>query len=208
MWWTLALFILGAFFLGAIPFGLIVARLFAGVDLRKTGSGNIGATNVARTLGPIAGLLTLALDLAKGLGPVLLTRTAFPDPGLSLFPAVAGVTAILGHCYSPLLKFKGGKGVATALGVFLGLIPLTIGPAFAVFLLVVVRWKFISAGSLAASAAAPLFALALGYPPEAAGLAGLVTCIIFLRHRENIGRLWRGQEPRFQLGKKSGRGPS
>lgn len=188
--------LLAAFFLGAVPFGLIVARLCGGVDLRATGSGNIGATNVARTLGLKFGVLTLALDVAKGLAAVLAAQALFPQagPATALAAALAGLAVFLGHLFSPFLGFKGGKGVATALGVYLGLAPLAVLPALAVFVAVVARWGFVSAGSMSGAVSVPVAACLLGYPPSAWGLALVMAALIVWRHRENLGRLIRREE--------------
>jgi glycerol-3-phosphate acyltransferase PlsY len=192
------LFMIFAFFLGAVPFGQVIARLHSGVDLKKTGSGNIGATNVARTLGVKLGVMTLILDMGKGLAAVLLAKWIFETEGPA---AVAGLAAMLGHVYSPFLRFKGGKGVATALGVYLGLIPLALIPAMLVFALVVAKWGFVSAGSLAGALVAPLSASAMGYGPWAWGLTMAVTVVIFIRHRENIQRLRQGTENKWRRAK-------
>lgn len=192
------LLIICAFFLGAVPFGQVIARLHSGVDLKKTGSGNIGATNVARTLGVKLGVLTLVLDMGKGLASVLAAKCLFDTGGPA---AVAGLAAMLGHVYSPFLKFKGGKGVATALGVYLGLIPMALIPATLVFALVVAKWGYISAGSLAGALVAPVSAAAMGYGPWAWGLTLAVAAVIFVRHRENIQRLLQGTEHKWRKAK-------
>ena len=192
------LFMLGAFILGAVPFGQVIARLHSGVDLKKIGSGNIGATNVARTLGVKLGVLTLLLDMGKGMAAVLLAKWLFESEGPA---AVAGLAAMLGHVYSPFLKFKGGKGVATALGVYLGLIPLALVPATLVFFLVVAKWGYVSAGSLAGAVVAPVSAVVIGYGPWACGLTLAVAAVIFVRHRENIQRLRQGTENKWRKAK-------
>lgn len=193
-------FFIAAFLLGSLPFGLILARLSAGVDLRATGSGNIGATNVARTLGLTLGLITLLLDMAKGLAPVLIARFIFgnAETAAELVPGGAGLAAFLGHAFSPFLGFKGGKGVSTALGVLLGLTPLAVIPALVVFVAVVARWDYVSAGSLSAALAAPLSAYFIGYPSSSWALSLVLTALIFVRHHENIGRLIRGEETKWR----------
>jgi glycerol-3-phosphate acyltransferase PlsY len=197
------LLLLISFLLGAVPFGLVLSRYKSGVDLRTMGSGNIGATNVARTLGLKMGLMTLALDLAKGLAAVLAARLLFETAdtlGL-LLPSLAGLAAFLGHIFSPFLKFKGGKGVATALGVCLGLTPWAVPPALAVFVIVVVAWGYVSAGSLSAAITVPPAAWLLGYPWYCWGTAALMVAVVFIRHRENIGRLLKGQENKWRKAK-------
>lgn len=198
---------IGAFFLGAVPFGLVLARVVFGQDLRRSGSGNIGATNAARTLGLKFGILTLILDMGKGLGPVLAARFLFAsaqaegDPSgasAALIQAVVGLAAFLGHIYSPFLRFKGGKGVATALGVYLGLTPWAVPPAMIVFVLVVALTGYVSAGSLAGASVFPIGAWLLGYPPEFLVLALVFMGLVFFRHRQNIVRLVKGQENKWR----------
>lgn len=200
MIWIALIYIAAAFVLGSIPFGLIIARLSAGVDLRTTGSGNIGATNVARTLGAKLGGLTLILDVGKGLAPVLIAGAVFDQARSAggLVPELAGLAAFLGHIHSPFLGFKGGKGVATALGVLLGLTPLAVIPGLLTFVAVAVWWGYVSAGSMSAALVATVAAYAFGYPPSACGLVLVVTVLIFVRHHENIGRLIRGEENRWR----------
>jgi glycerol-3-phosphate acyltransferase PlsY len=191
-----ALFLLASYLLGAIPFGLILVRLRGGDDLRTVGSGNIGATNVARTAGTRLGAVTLLLDAAKGAVPVLAARFLFDQTELAaqFMPPAAGLAAFAGHIASPFLGFKGGKGVATALGVILASAPWVILPGLLVFLAVVRRWNFVSLGSMAAAASTPLSALLIGYPPLTALLALALALLIILRHRQNIQRLLQGTE--------------
>src|SRR5580704_3053247 len=148
---TTSLLLVAAYFLGSIPFGLILAKLFAGSDIRKSGSGNIGATNVARVAGPAAGILTLVLDAAKGATAVWVAGR-FTDQSSTVM-TLAAVSALIGHCFPIWLKFKGGKGVATALGVFLMLAPWAAVGALFVFIVVSVAWRYVSLGSVSAAAA-------------------------------------------------------
>src|SRR5271157_5573244 len=149
------LLLLGAYLLGSIPFGLLFARLIGGKDVRQAGSGNIGATNVARVAGPLPGILTLVFDAAKGAAAVWLAgRFAGHSAGTMMF---AGVAALLGHCFPVWLRFKGGKGVATGLGVFAALCPPAALAALLLFVLVVASLRFVSVGSITAAAAMPLF---------------------------------------------------
>ena len=183
-----------AFFLGSVPFGLLFARLFGKQDPREVGSGNVGATNVARAAGKLAGALTLVLDTAKGYLPVILAWGWLKSPD---YVALVGLFAILGHCYSPFLGFKGGKGVATGLGVYLALSPLAVLIAAVVFGLIIWRFRYVSLASLSAAwVMVPLIYLVQKSP-----LLTLFTAIIALlvtwRHRANIQRLLRGEEPRF-----------
>src|SRR6266571_6447154 len=166
---TTLLIPLSAYVLGSIPFGLILAKLFGGTDVRKSGSGNIGATNVARVVGPVAGVLTLIFDMAKGAGAVLLAEKLSNHSARWMM--IAGIAALAGHCFPVWLKFKGGKGVATAAGVFLVLSPLACLGAVILFLLVVIFWRYVSLGSVSAAAAMPLLIYFLLAPHHAPPLA-------------------------------------
>jgi len=188
-----------AYVVGSLPMGLFVGRL-RGVDLREHGSRNIGATNAGRVLGKPWFFVVFVLDFAKGWGPVLAARKleVFRDePGLAI---AAGVAAVLGHVFSIFLKFKGGKGVATAAGVFMALAPMAAAIAFVVWLLVAKGSGYVSVASLAAAVALPLACWLLPKPFEVGDgvrwMALLVGALIVFRHRANIGRLLRGQEPR------------
>src|SRR5258706_10232996 len=138
---TTALLLAAAYFLGSIPFGLILAKLFAGSDIRKSGSGNIGATNVARVAGPAAGILTMALDVAKGAAAVWLAGRFTEQSSTPM--TLAAVAALIGHCFPVWLKFKGGKAPAPALGVFFMLAPLAPLGAVLVFILVGLAWPHV-----------------------------------------------------------------
>lgn len=183
--------LVGAYLLGAVPFGLILAKL-AGVDVRAAGSGNIGATNVARTAGRGLGILTLVLDALKGAAPVLVARL-----GLEAGPAVeagAGLAAILGHVFPVYLRFRGGKGVATALGVFAALTPLATGAAVATFAVLFALFRVVSVGSLGAAVALVAATVLLDGRREVVAVAGLVSALVVLRHAGNIRRLLGGRE--------------
>lgn len=194
---TILLVIVLAYLVGAIPTGVLIAKRL-GIDVRRVGSGNIGATNIARSIGKKAGLLTLLGDVVKGLLPVLVIR--YLELGDTAM-ACAAVAALLGHLFSPFLGFSGGKGVATGLGVFLGLAPAAILLSFAVFAFTFAVSRIVSLASLAATAATPMLLLALSYP-LAPVIAGMVMAgFIIARHQENIARLLRGQEPKFNLNK-------
>jgi glycerol-3-phosphate acyltransferase PlsY len=183
-----------AFFAGAIPFGVLVSRAFYGTDLRRSGSGNIGAANALRTLGKRGAIAVLALDALKGFAPVLVAA-ALGGPVAATFAALG---AVVGHCWSPFLGFKGGKGVATLLGAVVALWWPS-GIAFAiVWLAAVLACGYASVGSmLAALAMAPVLWFGLGPLGLAYGLAGAL--VIVVRHHENLGRLRRGTENRFSL---------
>jgi acyl phosphate:glycerol-3-phosphate acyltransferase len=204
---TTSLLLAAAYLLGSIPFGLILAKLFAGSDIRKSGSGNIGATNVARVVGPAAGILTLVLDAAKGAAAVWLAGRFSEQNSTALM--LAGVFALLGHCFPVWLRFKGGKGVATALGVFLILSPMAALGSLLVFILVSVAWRYISLGSVSAAAAMPLLMYFLWAPGHAPPLIVdfgtlFAAALIIFKHDTNLQRLVDGTEPKFSFGKSRG----
>lgn len=193
-----AAFLIAAYLVGAIPFGLLIARALIGVDIRRRGSGNIGATNVRRVAGNLAGFLTLAGDVAKGAIPV---AVAAAHGGLAghlggAYPAVVALAAFLGHLYPVYLKFKGGKGVATAAGGIGVLAPLAVMVALVVFIVVVAAGRRVSAGSMSAAAALPVSAFFIGLPPASVAVFALMSFLIIVRHKENIRRLVAGTEPR------------
>lgn len=185
-----------AYLLGSVPFGIVITRAMGLGDLRRIGSGNIGATNVLRTGSKPAAFATLVCDVGKGAFAVILARQLLGDTaGL-----VAGVGAFAGHCYPLYLGFRGGKGVATFLGTVLALAwPIGLA-ACATWLAVAILTRLSSLSALAAAALSPLYAMVLGAEPFAAGLA-IMAAFIFLRHRGNIARLAAGTEPRIGKGK-------
>ncbi|HET7105192.1 MAG TPA: glycerol-3-phosphate 1-O-acyltransferase PlsY [Candidatus Acidoferrum sp.] len=204
---TTILLLAAAYFLGSIPFGLILAKLFAGGDIRKSGSGNIGATNVARVAGLAAGILTLALDAAKGSAAVWLAGR-FTDQSSTLM-TLAGIIALLGHCFPVWLKFKGGKGVATALGVFLVLAPLAALASLFIFAVVSAAWRYVSLGSVSAAASMPLLMYFLWAPGHAPPLVVdfgtlFASALVIFKHDANLQRLIDGEEPKFSFGKSKG----
>jgi len=176
--------IAAAFWAGAIPFGVLIARR-RGVDIRQHGSGNIGATNVSRVLGARTGAVVLLLDALKGALPTAAALAAEATPALV---AATGGAAILGHCFSPFLNGRGGKGVATAFGVFLVIAPALTGIAIAVFVVVLQVTRVPALGSLAAAAAITAGALARGDGPYAA-LACATTALLVYTHRTNLAKL-------------------
>ena len=182
--------ILGAYLLGAVPFGLLVARAFGGPDPRFAGSKNIGANNVARLVGKPAGLITLFLDVGKGAAPTALA--------LDLLPvwqaAMVGLCAFTGHIWPIFLRFKGGKGVATAIGVILAFSPSALAGVLTVFFLTAWWSGYVSVGSMAACGSAPLWLLIAGQPWPVLAVALIMALVIVWRHRENIARLRAGQE--------------
>jgi glycerol-3-phosphate acyltransferase PlsY len=200
-WPYLLAVLLASYLLGSIPFGLILTRLAGLGDIRRIGSGNIGATNVLRTGNKPLAAATLILDGAKGAVAVLLAQHLYgPDAAV-----IAGAGAFLGHLFPVWLKFRGGKGVATTIGVFLA-IAWPVGLiACAVWLLVALLFRYSSLAALIAVAAAPVAAWFLANH-QTAGLALFLAVVVWLRHHENIGRLLRGQESRIRLGRSTAGG--
>ena len=192
-----------AYLLGSIPFGLILARLFARDDIRLKGSGNIGATNVAREAGAVPGLLTLAGDVLKGFLPVYLAHAAFgPAGGGDSFVAAAALAAFLGHLFPLYLKLRdGGKGVATAAGCFAAVSMAAVLAALCVFCAVLLFARRVSVGSLCAAATLPVAVWVTTDSFILMITAGMTALLIFSRHHDNIKRLLAGSEPRFRLRK-------
>ncbi len=191
-----------AYLLGSLPFGYVLVKLRGGGDVRARGSGSTGATNVARTLGPGAGLLVLALDAGKGYAAVWLAARL--SEGDMRWTAAAGVAAIVGHSFPVFIRFRGGKSVATGLGVFLFLTPLAVAACLGVWLSALAIWRYVSLSSMLATAAYPVLAYALYRPTPPVLLAGAVgACIIVLRHHANIRQLMAGTENKFALRRKT-----
>ncbi len=189
------------YLIGAIPFGLIISKM-VGTDVRTQGSRNIGATNVNRVLGKKLGFLTLVCDCLKGLLPMYLTTLVLPETGSKeLIVALTGVMAVLGHMFPVYLKFRGGKGVATGLGVFLFLSPPVIAISLVVFIAAVVITGFVSAGSLLASGFIPLWLYLLGASKTTIAAAVCIALLIWIKHHENINRLIHGEEKSWRKSK-------
>lgn len=182
-----------AYLIGSIPFALLLAKL-AGADLRRIGSGNLGAANVMRASGVRAGVLVALLDMAKGAAGVIIAERLSAGPTGT---ALAGFAAVAGHIYPVWMRFRGGKGVATACGVFSLLTPAAVPPALAIFLATVTLTKYVSAGSVLATLAVPPLAYALGSPAPSVAAAVAVATLIVFRHRSNLGRLRDGTERRL-----------
>jgi glycerol-3-phosphate acyltransferase PlsY len=193
----MALTVLGlvaAYLIGAIPVGFLVARAAGGTDIRRSGSGNIGATNVLRTLGRGPAVLTLVGDIVKG----YLAVTAARAIGTEAWSAAGGaVAAVAGNCWPLFLAFRGGKGMATGLGAFLAVVPWAVAPAAVLWLVVTSLSRYVSLASILSCVSLPLAAALLGYPRHSVVAAALVALIIMWRHRENIARLASGTEHRL-----------
>lgn len=209
-----ALLALGAYLICGVPFGLLVAGAMGHVDVRTTGSGNIGTTNVARSVGKGAAALTLLLDLSKGLVWMLLSRVVLAFAvfggdfasldhttvfGTSL--TVVFLACICGHVFSPYLRFHGGKGIAVGFGAALGLYwPIGLG-VLALFLVLVIPTRYVSLGSVFAAASLPVWCAAFGFPPVAVAPVAVAAVVVVWSHRENVRRLLHGEERRFSFHK-------
>jgi glycerol-3-phosphate acyltransferase PlsY len=197
-WWPLGVGLALGYLLGSIPFGLILTRLGGAGDIRAIGSGNIGATNVLRTGRKGLAAATLAFDLLKGLLPTLAAWHGFgPDMAV-----LTGLGTVLGHCFPVWLRFKGGKGVATAAGVVLALSPPTLVAILALFVVLVWATRYVSLGSVSAAAAAPVVAWLL-QRYQFAELFLIIAVIVVFMHRANIARLLKGTENKLSFAKKS-----
>jgi glycerol-3-phosphate acyltransferase PlsY len=205
MLWLLTL--TTAYLLGSIPFGYLLVRFLRKEDVRSTGSGNIGATNVARTGGTTLGLLTLLLDALKGYLAVLLAMHLAPNTanGPSTLAIAAAVAAVVGHVFPVWLRFRGGKGIATALGVFIALAPLVALSSVGIFALIVATTRLVSLGSILAAVSIPFLAILLVPHRSTELLIGLsfISLLSILKHHANIVRLLHGKESRFGSSKKS-----
>jgi acyl phosphate:glycerol-3-phosphate acyltransferase len=193
-----ALAVLASYLLGAIPTSYLVSRIFAKIDLREHGSGNLGATNLYRVLGWKYAVPVALFDIAKGAIPVLLLAPMVSKS--ELFALACGVAAILGHVFSVFVQFKGGKGVATAAGVMLGLTPLALAVCAAVWAILVLATGYVSLGSIAAAAVLPVAVYLLEQPvsPQLLWIDTAVAAGVIILHRRNIGRLLHGTENRFR----------
>lgn len=187
-------FLILAYILGSIPTGVIVTKVFGTIDPRTQGSKNIGATNVFRIAGKKLGIITLAGDISKGFIPVALSKGYIES---FFWIGVIALAAFLGHLYPLFLKFKGGKGIATGLGVFLALSPFPALLSLIAFALVVLKWRYVSLGSLTATALFPLFLFLFRAPLTFILFAIIIGVLIFFRHRDNIARLYSGKESKI-----------
>jgi glycerol-3-phosphate acyltransferase PlsY len=189
-----------AYLLGAIPFGKLIARRVARIDITHRGSGNIGATNVARELGIVWGVITLILDMLKGFLPAFLYARYFLQAGFEfeICLSAIGVSALLGHQFSIFMGFRGGKGVATAIGIYLALSPLACLIAVIIFILTVYIWDFISLGSMLAAILMPVLLAFFGTPQPIMTSSIIVAALICFAHRGNIKRLLKGKERKWR----------
>ena len=195
-----------AYLLGSIPFGLLVVKAQGGPDIREIGSGNIGAANVTRQAGKFAGILTLLLDAGKGYLAVWLAGHF--SHGNIRWMMIAAVCAVIGHMFPVWLGFKGGKGVATGLGVFQPICWQAVAAGIVLWLVIVIFWHYSSLGSISAAVALPFFVYLLyapGHaPPEFVTLCTvLISLLVLIKHRPNIARLVAGEEPRLNFSKKN-----
>ncbi len=196
-----------SYLLGSVPFGLVMARMTKGVDLREVGSGNIGATNAMRVLGKPLGLVAFLLDFGKGLVPTLLIANyavALNEHTPLLAESLCGIAAVAGHCFPIYLKFKGGKGVATGCGGTVGVDPMVFVASGVVWILCLLGFRFVSLASIAMGCAFPIAAYWLvPGAPAFAGACALLTALVVIRHRANIARIRAGTEPRIGAKKES-----
>lgn len=184
----IVLILLLSFLLGSIPNAYLIAKIFYGLDIRKYGSGNPGATNVWRIAGKIPGAITFLLDVLKGFIPVFIVKKISAEPSLTI-PMLSGFCAVAGHIWTPFLKFKGGKGVATGFGVFMGLIPVATFFALIVFIITLALTKYVALGSVAASISLPVFLYFLKRPPVLIYVSVILAVIIIWRHKSNIKKI-------------------
>ena len=189
-----ALGLVGVYLIGSIPVGFLVARAAGGFDIRGKGSGNIGATNVLRTLGPVPAVLTLLGDVAKGYVAVRAAEVIGPEP---VWGAAGALLAIVGNCWPVFLRFKGGKGVATALGAFLALTPRAIPLAAAVWIVLTAAFRYVSLASILGCVGLAIGVWLFGYTQTYAAAAACAAALIVWRHHENVKRLLSGTERRL-----------
>lgn len=186
------IYILSSYLIGAVPFGYLLFYLKEKKDIRTLGSKNIGATNILRLSGWKLAVVVLLLDIAKGFVPVILARRLFPEQiNISI---IAGIAAILGHCFPIYIKFKGGKGLATSLGIYLALAPLPLSCSLGIFLLAVLFTRYVSLGSILLSLSFPLFVMLFQGDTKIVITGFVILILILVQHRANIKRLLSGNE--------------
>lgn len=201
-----------SYLIGSIPFSFVIVKLLAGADIRDHGSGNVGATNAARAAGRAAGVVALLLDLGKGYAAAALARWVTAQPGWPLpiatdasplhsrafWIALCGLIAVLAHMFPVWLRFRGGKGVATATGAFLAMEPLAVAAGAIIFLIVLTLTRFVSLASMLAAASIPLFFRFLTHAPFwTINVSIVIAIVVIVKHHANIARLARGREPRI-----------
>ena len=203
MWTVFSVLLIGAYLLGSIPFGVLISQKVARLDITKAGSGNIGATNVARELGLKWGVITLLADVLKGFIPVVLARYLL---GSSIemneaLKGMIGLTALLGHQFPVYSHFRGGKGVATCLGVFLAISPISCLFSGVMFFILVALWRYISLGSILGALTMPIWLYLTGHSTFMILPSLVMSLLITFQHRGNIQRLIQGNERRWQKAK-------
>ena len=193
-------FCLATYLFASVPFGKLIAKRVAGIDITTRGSKNIGATNVAREVGMFWGLITLVLDMLKGYIPVVLFARVAPPAGEAYALVLSWVifSAIAGHQFSIFLKFKGGKGVGTAAGIYLALSPLACLIGVILFMIILYKWDFVSLGSIVSASAMPLLLAGFGQPKPLVIASALLTVLIYLKHWGNFKRMLRGEERKWR----------
>ena len=194
---TLYILILAAYLIGAIPTGVILTRLVGGEDIRSAGSGNIGATNVYRVAGRKLGLITLVGDCLKGVIPLLIGQYGFSLTEIGI--AMVALAAFIGHCYPVYLGFKGGKGVATALGIFLVLSPVSVLCLLGIFGVILWKWRYISLASISAAASVPLLVFIFESSVPYVVATFIIAVLVIWKHSANIERLRNGSENKFNI---------
>lgn len=194
-----ALLVIFSYLLGSVPTGVLIAKYFFKIDLQQTGSGNIGATNVMRAIGKKMGVITLIGDALKGIIPVVIAILFKPHPLNQPLIFYCALGAFLGHLFPVYLKFKGGKGVATALGIYLIIFPFQTLLAAIVFFLVVLKTRYVSLGSILAAVSLPIFVSFRAQTDYQILLSVIISLLIVFKHKENIHRLLEGKENKLKL---------
>ena len=190
-----AALLIGSYILGSIPFGLLIVSAWRGIDIRKYGSGNIGATNVLRTAGKVPAVLVFIADVSKGFLPVIVAERLFP--GMLWMPVLAGLCAMVGHTASIFLRFQGGKGAATGLGIYLGLNPVAAAIGFAIWILLIRITRYVSIASMIGAASIPVTFCVVHQPIPDKVFALFATAYVVFKHRSNIRRLVQGTESKW-----------
>jgi glycerol-3-phosphate acyltransferase PlsY len=196
MWLYYILFPVASYIIGSIPFGVLISRGVAQIDITQKGSGNIGATNVTRELGIKWGFLTLVMDILKGFFPVFLCSRIIPDFGIGL--SIVGLAAFIGHQFSLFQRFRGGKGVATVTGIYLAVSPIPVIIALVIFIIVLYKSDFVSLGSMISVSSMPILFILFKESRELIISSLIIAAMICISHKDNIQRLIRGEENRWR----------